>query len=192
MFLTILNLLNFILKYSLKYVNYLSKINNFNINVIVTNIWFYTYILIIRYNSIFFNSSLIDITTFDYNKKIVLKNKLKINLNCITYIFYLNFYNFKLNISSFSSSIKNLCSLNVLFNSSVWLEREVSEMFGVNFINTIDNRILLLDYSFVGHPLLKVFPNIGKIEIYYNFLKGWINYTDIVLKESNKLDINYY
>ena len=65
-------------------------------------------------------------------------------------------------------------------------------MFGVNFINTIDNRILLLDYSFVGHPLLKVFPNIGKIEIYYNFLKGWISYTDIVLKESNKLDINYY
>lgn len=163
----------------------------FNINLLVLNSWFYLYTLVIRYNSIFYKNYLVDINTFDYNKKIILKNKKKINLNCVIYYFFLNYYNFKLNIVTFSSTLRSLESLNYLFPNSLWIERELSEMFNISFKNSIDNRILLLDYSFVGNPLLKIFPVIGNLEIYYNFLKGWVSYTNLLNKESLKIDFNY-
>jgi len=43
-------------------------------------------------------------------------------------------------------------------------------MMGAFFYNKLDNRKLLLDYSFIGFPLLKIYPSAGFIELIYSFL----------------------
>ncbi len=48
-------------------------------------------------------------------------------------------------------------SLTVLWAAAAWLEREVAEMFGVEFTGHPDPRHLLLLDNFRGHPLLKSF-----------------------------------
>jgi NADH-quinone oxidoreductase subunit C len=135
---------------------------------------------------------LVDINSFDYNKNLILTNNKKINLNCLIYYFYLSKFNFKLNIISFTSEIKKANSISHLFNNAQWVERELSEMFNINFLNKLDSRNLLLDYSYIGYPLLKIFPITGNIELYYNFLKNWISYTPIILKDSVKIEFVYY
>jgi len=61
-----------------------------------------------------------------------------------------------------------LVSLNNLFSSISWLEREIWDMFGLKFIYHKDLRRILTDYGFLGHPLLKQFPLIGFIELRYD------------------------
>lgn len=192
MFLSLLNLFNFIFKYSIFYVNFLTKLTNFNINLIVLNSWLNIYIIFLKYNSLFYKSMLIDINIFDYNKYITLNNNKKINLNCIIYIFLIFNLNIKISIFSFISEIQKINSISNIFQNALWVERELSEMFGINFLNKLDTRNLLLDYSYIGYPLLKIFPITGNIEIYFNFLKNWISYTKIILKESNKIEFIYY
>lgn len=192
MFLSLLNLFNFIFKYSVFYVNFLTKLTNFNINLIVLNSWLNMYIIFLKYNSLFYKSILIDINIFDYNKYITLNNNKKINLNCIIYIFLIFNLNIKISIFSFISEIQKINSISNIFQNALWVERELSEMFGINFLNKLDTRNLLLDYSYIGYPLLKIFPITGNIEIYFNFLKNWISYTKIILKESNKIEFIYY
>lgn len=192
MFLSLLNLFNFIFKYSVFYVNFLTKLTNFNINLIVLNSWLNMYIIFLKYNSLFYKSMLIDINIFDYNKYITLNNNKKINLNCIIYIFLIFNLNIKISIFSFISEIQKINSISNIFQNALWVERELSEMFGINFLNKLDTRNLLLDYSYIGYPLLKIFPITGNIEIYFNFLKNWISYTKIILKESNKIEFIYY
>jgi NADH:ubiquinone oxidoreductase subunit C len=43
-------------------------------------------------------------------------------------------------------------SLQELFKSACWLEREVWDMFGVAFTGALDLRRILTDYGFQGHP----------------------------------------
>lgn len=191
MFLSILSIINFVFKSSIFYVNFLTKISNFSINLLVINSWLYTYILFLKYNSFFFKSYLIDVNAFDLNKKFLLNFK-KIKLNCVVYYFFLSKINFKLNFFTFTSEINKVNSISNLFNNSKWVEREISEMFGIFFLNKIDSRNLLLDYSYIGYPLLKLFPITGNIEIYFNFLNNWISYTKIILKESNKTEFYFY
>jgi NADH:ubiquinone oxidoreductase subunit C len=45
-------------------------------------------------------------------------------------------------------------------------------MVGTFFYNKIDNRKLLLDYSFIGFPLLKIYPSVGFSELIYSFLSS--------------------
>ena len=135
---------------------------------------------------------LIDINSFDYNKNIVLNSKKTTSINCIIYYFFLSQFNIKINFFSFTSEIGKINSISNLFNNAFWTERELSEMFNINFLNKLDNRNLLLDYSYIGYPLLKVFPITGNVELYYNFLKNWISYTPVILKESSKIEFFFY
>lgn len=192
MFLSSLNLFNFVFKYSLFYYHYVNKFLSFNINVIVLNTWFYPFILFFRYNSLFFNNMLTDMNTFDYNKEVLLNNNKKITINCVIYNFFLYKYNLKINIFTFCSDFKKLNTISDLYQNSLWLERELSEMFNINFLNKLDSRNLLLDYSYIGSPLLKSFPNVGHLELYYNYVENWIFYTGIILKESSKTEFYYY
>lgn len=59
----------------------------------------------------------------------------------------------------------------IFFNAN-WLEREVSEMFGIYFFNKLDARNLLLEYSCPWNPMLKKFPCEGYFESYYNFFEN--------------------
>jgi len=191
-FLSILNLINFIFSYSIFYININEKLTNFSLNILVLNSWLYIHLLFFKYNSFFYKTMLLDINSFDYNKQIEINNNKKINVNCLIYYFFLSKLNLKLNIYSFVSEISKLQSISHIFNNSQWVERELAEMYGIYFLNKMDSRNLLLDYSYFGYPLLKIFPVTGNIEIYFNFLKNWISYTPVILKESHKVEFYFY
>lgn len=90
----------------------------------------------------------------------------------IFYIYSLFIIKTKLTIFTFFLPIcksAKLLSIESLYLNSNWLEREVSEMFGVYFFNKKDTRTLLLEYSSQENPMLKSFPCEGFSEIYYNF-----------------------
>jgi NADH-quinone oxidoreductase subunit C len=55
-----------------------------------------------------------------------------------------------------------------LYKSSIWLEREIWDMFGVYFVNNPDLRRLLTDYGFEGFPLLKDFPVVGFYQLRFD------------------------
>jgi ribosomal protein S14 len=57
-------------------------------------------------------------------------------------------------------------SLEILFKSLAWAEREVSELFGFYFFFKKNNRKLITDYFFKINPLLKWVPSIGFSEVY--------------------------
>lgn len=191
MFLPTISLFNFVFKYSLNYVSSLTKANRLSINLIIFEKWFYVYILFIKYHSLLFRSMLVDINTFDYNKKIKI-NDIDVTVNAVMYQFYFSRLNFKFSLISFSSSLKSLPTISDVFLNSKWIERELSEMFNISFLRKCDSRNLLLDYSYIGSPLLKTFPMVGFTELFYNYKKGWPVYIKVILKESSKIEFFYY
>jgi len=76
-----------------------------------------------------------------------------------------------LNVKTSISEFTNIVSSSIYYKSSVWLEREIWDMFGIYFINNFDLRRILTDYGFPYHPLRKTFPLQGFSQIYYNFIK---------------------
>jgi NADH-quinone oxidoreductase subunit C len=59
-------------------------------------------------------------------------------------------------------------SVNGVYPSANWFEREVWDLFGVFFSDHPDLRRILTDYGFEGHPLRKDFPLTGYVELRYD------------------------
>ncbi|MDF3831515.1 NADH-quinone oxidoreductase subunit C [Cupriavidus basilensis] len=59
-------------------------------------------------------------------------------------------------------------SLNEVWNSANWFEREAFDFYGIVFEGHNDLRRLLTDYGFVGHPFRKDFPVSGYVEMRYD------------------------
>ena len=74
-------------------------------------------------------------------------------------------------------------SINYLYRSSTWLEREVWDMFGIKFNNNLDLRRILTDYGFNGHPLRKDFPLSGFKEIYYDDSSKYIVFEPVEMAQ---------
>lgn len=73
--------------------------------------------------------------------------------------------------STFLKSNNSSDSIAELFPSANWLEREVSELHGVNFSGKKDLRNLMLQYGDTSSPFQKLFPSIGVKELFYDPLK---------------------
>ena len=76
-------------------------------------------------------------------------------------------------------------SITSIFPSANWMEREVFDMYGIEFKNHPDLRRILTDYNFKGHPLRKDFPLTGHNEVRYSEEEKKVIY------ESVKLEQNY-
>ncbi len=59
-------------------------------------------------------------------------------------------------------------SVNGLWNSANWFEREAFDLFGIVFEGHADLRRILTDYGFIGHPFRKDFPVSGHVEMRYD------------------------
>ena len=59
-------------------------------------------------------------------------------------------------------------SINKIWNSANWFEREAFDLMGVHFKGHPDLRRILTDYGFIGHPFRKDFPTNGNLEVTYD------------------------
>ena len=120
---------------------------------------------------------LIDITVVDFPEK---SERFK-----IVYLFLSHEYNQRMILSYNISENEVISSLTSIFPSANWMEREVFDMYGVNFKDHPDLRRILTDYGFEGHPLRKDFPLTGHSEVRYS------EEEKKVIKEPVKLEQNY-
>jgi len=73
-------------------------------------------------------------------------------------------------------------SVNFIWNSANWYEREAFDLFGIIFEGHPDLRRILTDYGFVGHPFRKDFPLIGNVEMRYDPDKGRVIYQPVTIE----------
>jgi len=73
-------------------------------------------------------------------------------------------------------------SVNEIWPSANWYEREAFDLFGILFDGHPDLRRLLTDYGFIGHPFRKDFPLTGNVEVRYDPDKGRVIYEPVSIE----------
>ena len=73
-------------------------------------------------------------------------------------------------------------SVNDLWNSANWYEREAFDLFGIVFEGHADLRRILTDYGFIGHPFRKDFPLSGHVEMRYDAERQRVVYEPVSIE----------
>ena len=134
-------------------------------------------ILFLKTNNTTKFRQLIDITAVDYPEE---AQRFK-----MVYLLLSHEFNQRIVLSYYINENEVINSLTSIFPAANWMEREVFDMYGINFKDHPDLRRILTDYGFEGHPLRKDFPLTGHTEFRYS------EEQKKVIKETVKLEQNY-
>jgi NADH-quinone oxidoreductase subunit C len=93
-------------------------------------------------------------------------------------------HNHRLRLKTFCPSDERpiVDSVNDVWSSADWFEREAFDLYGILFRGHPDLRRLLTDYGFIGHPFRKDFPLIGNVEVRYDPAKGRVVYEPVSIE----------
>ena len=153
-----------------------SKINHEHICINIENENLLEVVLFLKNNNETKFRQLIDITAVDYPA-----NEKRFKL---VYLFLSHEFNSRIIIDFFINEKEVVTSLTSVFPSSNWMEREVFDMYGVNFKDHPDLRRILTDYDFKGHPLRKDFPLTGHKEVRYSEDDKKVIYEPVKLEQN--------
>jgi len=92
--------------------------------------------------------------------------------------------NLRIKISTSFEIGKKIQSLTKIYPSANWMEREVFDMYGIEFENHPDLRRILTDYNFEGYPLRKDFPLTGFSEVRYSEKDKKVIYEPVKLEQN--------
>jgi NADH-quinone oxidoreductase subunit C len=73
-------------------------------------------------------------------------------------------------------------SVNGIWASANWFEREAFDLYGIVFEGHSDLRRILTDYGFVGHPFRKDFPLSGHVEMRYDAERQRVVYEPVTIE----------
>jgi NADH-quinone oxidoreductase subunit C len=75
-----------------------------------------------------------------------------------------------------------VASVNSVWNSASWFERESFDMYGIIYEGHEDLRRILTDYGFIGHPMRKDFPVSGHVEMRYDAETRRVIYQSVTIE----------
>lgn len=152
--------------------------------LLINKNWFYPLNLFFKNELFFSNSILFESSAIDSLKFSKINNNLefffKKNRIILFYSYYFYSLKLKLNVIMLYNFYKKnkITSIDKLYRNASWVERETSEMFGINYYNKKDIRKLLLDYSKIENPMLKDFPTEGFSEVFYDFFEDQVVFSN--------------
>ena len=162
--------------YPNSYVMYLSRSWLYSLNIFFKNEVFLS------------NSTLLENSAIDNKKNLDFLKKFHFFFKSRILLFYVYFFfTPKIKLMLFTTYdntlLSKISSIDKVYKSASWLERETGEMFRVSFSNKTDTRRLLLDYSKQENPLLKDYPTEGFNDAFYSFFEDQVVYNNSTIVE---------
>ena len=153
-----------------------SKIKHDQINIFIEDNNLTEVVIFLKTHSSTKFKQLIDITAVDYPER---DKRFK-----MVYLLLSHEKNSRIKIEFDIKEGEILSSLTSIFPSANWMEREVFDMYGVEFKDHPDLRRILTDYGFKGHPLRKDFPLTGHNEVRYSEEDKKVIYEPVKLEQN--------
>ena len=133
-------------------------------------------LLFLKTNTVTKFKQLIEVTAVDYPEK---EQRFR-----MVYLLLSHENNSRIVIDYYIKENKIVPSITNIFPSANWMEREVFDMYGIEFKDHPDLRRILTDYNFKGHPLRKDFPLTGFTEVRYSEKNKKVIYEPVKLEQS--------
>ena len=133
-------------------------------------------LLFLKTNTVTKFKQLIEVTAVDYPEK---EQRFR-----MVYLLLSHENNSRIVIDYYIKEKKIVPSITNIFPSANWMEREVFDMYGIEFKDHPDLRRILTDYNFEGYPLRKDFPLTGHNEVRYSEEHKKVIYEPVKLEQN--------